>query len=496
MEPKYISLQKFCKNRFLSFPKPSVSDKVFKVQDFKSPDFVDRVTSHAHLQNTSTQASMGDLRAIVEEVNQVFRSIENELSIFKEKLVKKLLAFCTSDDRSNELNLLNKELKACHSALRDNITDPTLMENFVQLLEKHKQAANSHGSSKMLIKTTTEKLDEMATAFSSSIKACEELTRINSPQPLLVKHKLGDLQVDTAPSQSTIEEAKYPVKVNLSLVLASLLFEYQGEQHLFLLMNVYRVKLIYTVYNLDQKKQVSSTSIFKVFQAGKGTRACYSKTLNCIVISDDNYVFNFYHFARGGLKKITSITCQFSPELSYFGIRREACISVLDNHSMLATAFQRELKLVSIFTKKTVYEQKRPSLVFDIKYIEKLNLFVAIDSDGTVDIYDIIYRGGLRIKYHMILKIGKEIEGVIFEDNVVVISSTTKPKRLEVLEVTDGEVTTKFHELDSGSADSKIALLSKHRKIFASSMIYMGGGDRIFFGTFGGLISRIIIEKG
>ena len=500
MNPEYISLSKFCKNRFPKLPKHSQSDETFKVQDFQSPDFINRITDHSNIQDITNELSAEDLKSLVEEVNQTFEVIEHELRIFKDRLIQKILTFCTSNDRSHELSLLKKEIQVCHRALRDKVTDPILVEEFSWLLDKYKKVAHSKNPQTILLKTTTEKLHETLASFRSAIKACEESNNMNSYKPFIIKHELGDFQVSSKLDISTVQEATYPFNTRAGFKTVNHIFDHKGQQHLLNLSSELTGTMRYEIINLDNKKIVESSIFYERFVPSHGTKICYSKALECLITTGDKTKVNFYRLTSRGLRKVTSIILKFtSVEQPRFGFAfEEAFISVLDNHYALAAVLKNKLNFVNVFTKRVISEHMRPSPVHDIKYIESSNLFVIINSNKTVDIYEVMNRAEtLRIRHHLILEIDNKIGSVSLEDNMISIPNLVSPYSVEIIEATYEEAKRSLVRIDP-TFNGRIVVLRQHRAIFVDNLtmlmshgrLHAAGGDRVIL-----LIDRSLVSR-
>ena len=90
MNPKFISLQRVRRNRYLRNANLRLSNKTFAVEDLMTPSFTDKVITDSTYQE---QTSEEGLRDVIEKIDSCFDELERKVRDLKEETAKRCLVF-------------------------------------------------------------------------------------------------------------------------------------------------------------------------------------------------------------------------------------------------------------------------------------------------------------------------------------------------------------------------------------------------------------------
>jgi len=189
MEEQYITLKKYCRDQNTIPITPSLTQMVFTLDDFKSLDFVDKITNY-HLSQEPQHKNGGQdfnsrLLNIIHSINEEFEKLKKKIDRFRLEWSKKVLAYLTNDDKTEELDYIKLEIKNCHNKILQNSLNPLLIEEFVRLIAKHQQVATKSETKpkKQRTETIYKVLENFTQEINLNIDKYAKIVSLESLQP-------------------------------------------------------------------------------------------------------------------------------------------------------------------------------------------------------------------------------------------------------------------------------------------------------------------------
>ena len=196
MQKLCISLKSNCDKRVSEALTPSHKDQVYSIQDFTSPDFVDRLLSFDTpfaRSNTETHLSLTPLLSFVDSITQKIDDTKLLLDSLRERYIRGAVMFCTEENKDYEIDNLKREMRKSHLKVVQHGYNPLIVEEFVQLFDSYRILTEKN----QLFKAN-ESMDDFMRCFDEKIESIVQACRKDElPTPHMVaveQPKIQDLR--------------------------------------------------------------------------------------------------------------------------------------------------------------------------------------------------------------------------------------------------------------------------------------------------------------
>ena len=387
MTTSLISLKPSCQNRLLSQGYPSVSQRIFTLQAFSSPHFLESyifASKDSCVIDEPIHISTPTLVDFINRTNQTFSEIRRKIDILQDRFITNLASLSSSNqEQHQEIQNLKYMMQKLHQKLRQNNFDNALLEEFTKLRtrydqlkkkdQSHRMHANVPEAIKMLdgiAKSLTATIDEQLSAITLwNIKSAEVDLSLD------VRKTHGDYRCKT----KLVSNNKYKQEE----IINGTIVELKGREYYLFAEHRKKMRLengTMRMMSLNNGKLLSSLKSrevdFHSFRTSDN-KMCpklrYMKSLNLgIAFTTDRASLEIYRIFPDKIKKIRKVWIHnLSSEIDPYNVKD---FVVLEPQNIIAICDSRRVVLVNILTGKAykTFEFEHYSEIYGVQYIQDL----------------------------------------------------------------------------------------------------------------------------
>ena len=402
MDKSFISLKKNCNQRTSKELIPSVKDQVYSIQDFISPNFLDRLFSfHRPSDNFNIEPCLSTrpLLSFIEAVTQKIDDTKLFLDDLREAYITRAVAFCSEENKEYELDNLKREMRRSHLKIVQYGYNSSIAEEFVRSFDSYRTL-----NEKNQLFKAKEPMDDFKRCFDKKIESIVQACKEDQlPTPYMV----------------TIEEAKDSRVQRFSEIQDKIVQMHQRkvfDTNVKLLKQNRQNYLTFISTTPPRFPQQLWKSQLEVLDLKSGT---FGHPLRLpdrqpkdalpfeLIDSLHLVVIPTFTSRRLDIYKLSSKKMQLVWRLSLQSIFTNAmpgtrfAFDIINPQNLLVIGYGQELKLVNIFTKKVVYERRTTvSNIAAISHMKSLNLLAVLEHTGPMRIYSIMSaKNSLRLEH-------------------------------------------------------------------------------------------------
>ena len=407
MKKPFISLKSNFKKRISEALTPSLEDQIYSIQDFTSPGFLDELLSFHTLSARSTtkpHLSSTPLISFIDSVTQKIDDAKLLLDNLRERCIRRAVLFCTEENKEYEVDNLKREITKSHLKIVQYGYNPSIVEEFVQLFDRYKKL----NEKKQLFKAN-ESMDDFMRCFDEKI---ESIVQVCKEDKLLTPHMVAIEQIEDSGLQMSPEIQDKVVLMHERKIfdMDIKLLERNRQNYLIFISTVpprlpqqiWKSQL--EVLNLKSgtfghplrlpDRQPKDVLPFQVIDS-----------LNLVVTPNfQSLLLNLYKLSDKKMQLVWRFPVRSIFTNGMIGIR--FVFEMIKPQNILAVGWNQDLKLLNIFTKKVIYEDKTNiSSITAISHMKSLNLLVVLGNQGSVSIYSILgNKNFLRLEHTIQIK--------------------------------------------------------------------------------------------
>lgn len=387
MTNKFISLKTSCRNRYRVQINQSVTEKVFSLHNFRSPDFLEALV-FPHYDNLPHSdkpsfASSDILLTLICEAEEIFDSDHKKsLDDLQSRFIERLVGMYTNVDDTEELQTMRVALKKCHQRVLESGLDSHLIDEFSKLLHKYDRLEEKRNhleqdrttEARKMIETMKRKLPTFpSTAYETNALGLEwlEIQGMDIKRKTKPRHK-HILKVLPLREGNTNSGIAFSIKSYNYFIQTTSTVNYNKEIR---------------VLDLKHRRALSCrmtgecTRMFlSRFRDSDFYQIIPSKNLafNISMNNHKHYTLTLFRISPKRMAKIAAINLQdfLTQDITF--------IEVLDPHFILAIASETSLSLVNLLTRKTLRQYHFPRKIYKFKYIPDTRLLVIAFSNEVV----------------------------------------------------------------------------------------------------------------
>ena len=423
MQKLCISLKSNCDKRVSEALTPSHKDQIYSIQDFTSPDFVDRLLSFDTpfaRSNTETHLSLTPLLSFIDSVTQKIDDTKLLLDNLRERYIRRAVLFCTEENKEYEIHNIKREMRKSHLNIIQYGENSSIVEQFAQLFDSYRTLTEKN----QLFKAN-ESMDDFMRFFDEKVEcivqACKEdelltphMVAVEQPEDLKLRifpdiqdkviqiHQRKIFDMDVQP----LEWNRQNYLIFISTVSASfpqLIWKSRLE-----FLNLQSGTFSHPLRLPDRQQR--DISPFRLIDS-----------LN--LIATPNYQSQLLNLYKLNSKK-TQLVWRLPIRSIFTNVMNGTrfAFEMIEPQNIIVIGCNGELKLLNIFTKKAIYEVKTNiSNITAISHIKSLNLLAVLGNQRLINIYSIMnIRNSLHLEHTV------EVAGLSLQNSLKRIFSHSK----------------------------------------------------------------------
>ena len=378
MTELFISLKPSCQKRFSCQIQPSVSNRVFRVEDFRSSSFL---ISHIFDNHQSINVDTQSLIDLIDKIERVFADIKQQIDDLQAHVTYKLVDLCSRNSQPQEICTLEYTLQKLHKKLLANDFSPIILEEFARVLRQYDEVKSKTDLPKSIQATISEST-KLLHLIDTSMK-----TAIATGLNIVLQEPVTMIADDEDPlTGSPFKIEKFPGQqcTQKDISKGTVIDPIDGDYLLFA-----RHKALKMI-DLKNGKVLSSTKIIYEDNFNSNSlhdiqRFRYLKSSHLITAFTRNTkALSVYRPTNSSTRKVAEIS------LHHLSLAEEKVnnYEVIENHNALAIFGPRTLTFVNIFTGEPLKKHQFDQEVLGVRYIQNLKYIVIMFLDK-LQVYDI-----------------------------------------------------------------------------------------------------------
>ena len=398
MQKLFISLKRNCDKRASEALTPSLKDHVYSIQDFTSPDFLDRLLSfHTPSAGSTTEPYLSStpLLSFIDSVTQKIDDIKLLLDNLRERYIRRAVLFCTEENKEYEIHNIKREMRKSHLNIIQYGENSSIVEQFAQLFDSYRTLTEKN----QLFKAN-ESMDDFMRCFDekieSIVQACKE---DDLPTPHLVAvEQPKDPKLQTFPD---IQDKVVPMHQRKVFDMDVKLLEWNRQNYLIFVSTVPQ-SLPQQIWKSQLEVLNLKTGTFghPLRLPNRYPRETFSfrliDSLNLIITPNfQSYLLNLYKLSSKKIQLLWKLSVK-----SIFPFGNGFEYEMIKPQNILVVGCHGELKLLNTFTKKVIY--KRTTNIFNmtaISHMKSLNSLAVVGDGSGISIYSIMSKKSLRLEH-------------------------------------------------------------------------------------------------
>ena len=415
MEKISISLKKNCSERFSKQLIPSPKDQVYSIQDFTSPDFLDRLLISHTLpirSNTEPHFSSSSLLSFIDFITHKIDKLKLLVDDLKEAYIVRAVVFCGEENKEYEVENIRREMKKCYAKIIQHNYNPLLVERFVQLFDYYKKL-----NEKEQLFMTDESLDDFVSYFNEKIESivenCSKVVKDELPMPhMVVIEQKNSIKPRII---SHIQDRVISMHQRKIFDIDAKHLEWNGQKHLIFISTISESSSLQWKSQLEVLNLTSGKFGYPLRLPHRRAKTLFQfqliDSLHLVVVPGPGAQFlNIYKLSNKRMTLVSRLSMQqIFTSVEY--VHRLA-FDVIKSQNVLVIGCNKQLKLFNIHSKKIIYEIKadntQDAYITGISFMESQNLLAVGKHSDQLLIYSIVnVRNSLRFEH--CIKLGSSI---------------------------------------------------------------------------------------
>ena len=394
MTTSLISLKPSCQTRILCKGYPSASQRIFRLEDFMCPDFLEShiFASAETVIDQSIHIGAQNLLDLIDKTNQTFSKIKQQLDILQDLFITNLASLSSSNEE--ESGTLQYAMQKLHQKLRENDSDVMLLDEFARLLRRYDQVERKKNDqsdrTQVNISGAMMVLDSIAEDLTASIDG--KLSALASWDLNPAQDVIKTYEDYRCKTQLVSNQYCKQVKVSKGTIV-----NLKDKKYFLFPGHTYEMPVGQTsengtlrMINLQNGKLLSSTKTR--FADTPATtdfppKIRYMKSLNLIIaLSNNKDSLNIYRMFHNKTKKIRRVRISdLCLEMRSSDIRG---LEIMEPQNTFAVFGSKTVALVGILTGKVIKSYEFKSNIIGVRYIPDLK-FVIVTTESGLKVFDV-----------------------------------------------------------------------------------------------------------